>query len=285
MTDAVDIAHLRQWIGREQAAEERIAPFPARALAAALGRADAPGEGDPLPLPWHWLYFLDAPAAAATGADGHPARGGFLPPVPLPRRMWASGEIALVRPLVIGRDARRVSRIADVTAKEGRSGTLVFVTVEHRCEQEGETCLIEHQHLVYRAAPPVADPAPLPTGPEEPAADVARALVPDEVLLFRYSALTYNGHRIHYDRPYATGEEGYPALVVHGPLIATLLLEAARDAIGPRPIRRFTFRAERPAFAGVPLRLAVSPGAEASLTLASLDPTATPGMRAEVTLG
>lgn len=279
MTDTIDLAHLREWIGREQAAEDGIAPFPARALAAAIG---APAPDGALPLPWHWLYFLDAPAATATGPDGHPARGGFLPPVPLPRRMWAASEIDFHRALTIDRAATRVSRIADVTMKEGRSGTLVFVTVEHRCEQDGVTCLTERQSLVYRAAEAAAARIMLPEGGQQPVADVARTLVPDAVLLFRYSALTYNGHRIHYDLPYATAVEGYPGLVVHGPLIATLLLDAARGAIGARTVRRFAFRAERPAFAGVPLRLCVR-DEHAGLLLESVDPTGAVGMRATVT--
>lgn len=283
MTDAIDIGHLREWIGREQTSTERLAPFPARALSQALDIPTAPVAGDALPLPWHWLHFLDAPAAAATGVDGHPARGGFLPPVPLPRRMWAASDISVANALVIDREATKTSRVTDVTLKEGRSGALVFVTVEHRYDQDGETCLTERQSLVYRAPAPTSGNAlGLPGADLVPVDNVARMLTPGPVLLFRYSALTYNVHRIHYDLPYATGEEGYPGLVVHGPLIATLLLVAAREAIGSRRVDRFSFRAERPAFAGVPLRLCVREE-EGGLVLESVDPTGAVGMRAQVT--
>lgn len=285
MTDTIDIEHLRQWIGREQSVTERLSPFPARALAAAIGAAEMPDAGDPLPLPWHWLYFLDAPAAAATGPDGHPARGGFLPPVPLPRRMWAASEIQVDHPLMIDAPATKTSRVADVTSKEGRSGSLVFVTVEHRYAQDGVTCLTERQSLVYRAPAPISAlpvPVPLPGGEEVAVSDVVQRLVPDPVLLFRYSALTYNGHRIHYDLPYAQDEEGYTGLVVHGPLIATLLLQAALQASGARIVRHFAFRAEQPAFAGVPLRLCARPGDD-GLVLESVNPAGAVGMRAQLT--
>jgi 3-methylfumaryl-CoA hydratase len=245
---AIDIDHLRQWVGRSETREQHLDPFPARALAGLLDRAEAPGEGDALPLPWHWLYFLDAPSRAGTGVDGHPKRGGFLPPVPLPRRMWAAGELTSHQPLRLGRAARKTSVVCSVELKRGKAGALVFVTVAHELEQEGQPCISELQHIVYREAPTA--PAPLPSG--EPAsidADWSRALSPDPVMLFRFSALTYNGHRIHYDRDYATGEEFYPALVVHGPLLATLLLDLlAREGHAKVPPEHFSFRAQRPAF-------------------------------------
>lgn len=244
----VDINHLRQWIGRSETREQHLDPFPARALAGLLDRADTPGEGDALPLPWHWLYFLDAPSREGTGVDGHPRRGGFLPPVPLPRRMWASGEITLHEPLRLGRIARKTSTVRSVELKQGKAGALVFVTVAHELEQDGQPCLNELQHIVYREAP--AAPAPLPPGDLAPnEADWSRAVSPDPVTLFRFSALTYNGHRIHYDRDYATREEFYPALVVHGPLLATLLLDLlAREGNVTASPTHFSFRAQRPAF-------------------------------------
>ena len=250
----VDLEHLRQWVGRSETREQHLDPFPAQALAGLLDRSDRPQEGDALPLPWHWLYFLDAPSREGTGVDGHPRRGGFLPPVPLPRRMWAAGELTLHEPLRLGRVARKTSTVRSVDLKQGKAGALVFVTVAHELEQDGQPRLSERQHIVYREAPTA--PAPLPPGEAAPAdADWRRDLVPDPVMLFRFSALTYNGHRIHYDRDYATREEFYPALVVHGPLLATLLLDlAARERPGAVPTH-FGFRAQRPAFDTDALRL------------------------------
>lgn len=244
---SIDIDHLRAWVGRQQEAEQRIDLFPARALAGLLDRAQAPEISDALPLAWHWLYFLDTPTRAAIGADGHPGRGGFLPPVPLPRRMWASGEIDIEAPLLIGDDARKVSTVQSVDLKQGQSGPLVFVTVEHVLSQGGLVCLRELQHIVYREAPAGASPLP-PGAPAKDPATWRRDWMADAATLFRYSALTYNGHRIHYDRDYATQQEHYPALVVHGPLLATLLLDLAQRAAPASNISHFDFRAQRPAF-------------------------------------
>ncbi len=258
---AIDLAHLRTWVGREQVSEQTLDPFPVRALAGLLDRATAPGAGDALPLPWHWLYFLDTPARAQIGHDGHPQRGGFLPPVPLPRRMWAAGRLQPHAPLVIGHAARKVSTVRSVDLKEGKSGPLVFVTVDHALSQDGRLCLQEEQNIVYREAP--LGPAPLPPGEPAPVrADWQRALVPDASLLFRYSALTYNGHRIHYDRDYAVREEFYPALVVHGPLLATLLLDLLQAERGDAVLASFSFRALRPAFDGVPLAVCGQPAGQ-----------------------
>jgi 3-methylfumaryl-CoA hydratase len=250
----IDIDHLRQWVGRRETREQHLDPFPARALAGLLDHPQVPGEGDPLPLPWHWLYFLDAPSRKGTGADGHPLRGGFLPPVPLPRRMWAAGELTVHEPLRLGRTARKTSTVRSVELKQGKAGALVFVTVAHELEQDGRPGLSELQHIVYREAPTA--PAPLPPGETAPTDSAwRRELTPDAVMLFRFSALTYNGHRIHYDRDYATREEFYPALVVHGPLLATLLLDLlAREGQAGAPAH-FSFRAQRPAFDGETLQL------------------------------
>lgn len=276
----IDLEHLRQWVGRSDSREQHLDPFPARALAGLLDHAQAPEEGDALPLPWHWLYFLDAPSREGTGVDGHPRRGGFLPPVPLPRRMWAAGELTLHEPLRLGRMARRTSTVRSVDLKQGKAGALVFVTVAHELEQDGQPRLSELQHIVYREAPTA--PAPLPPGEAAPTdADWRRDLVPDPVMLFRFSALTYNGHRIHYDRDYATREEFYPALVVHGPLLATLLLDlAARERPGALPAH-FGFRAQRPAFDTDPLRLNGRPNAGADgAALWTSDPQGFVGMSA-----
>lgn len=255
---SIDLARLRGWVGQREVREQLVTPFPARALADLLDRDPAPAEGDALPPCWQWLYFLDTPRRAAIGVDGHPARGGFLPPVALPRRMWAAGELTVTAPLRIGVTATRTSTVHSVDLKQGKAGPLVFVVVEHVFAQGGRDCLHERQHIVYRDAP--EGPTPLPPGEPVPAAcPWSASTVPDAATLFRYSALTYNGHRIHYDRDYAVHDEHYPGLVVHGPLIATWLLELlARERPAAR-LRSFEFRALRPAFDGAPLRLCGEP--------------------------
>lgn len=250
----IDIEHLQSWVGRSREVEDTLPVFPARALAAALSRKELTACGDPLPPSWHWLYFLDTPLASGTGADGHPLKGGFLPPVPLPRRMWASGQVQLQGVLTVGIPATRKSTVVSVELKEGKSGSLVFVTLEHLLFQENECRIRELQHLVYRDAATAA--APLPAG-QLPDLEVQweRELNVDPVLLFRFSALTYNGHRIHYDHAYATREEFYPGLVVHGPLLATALLELAIEQAGEAGLTGFEFRAIRPTFAPGVVRL------------------------------
>lgn len=235
------------WTGRERRRRLVIDRSPAERLAAVL---DLPAPADTLPEVWHWASLVDVVPQAGLGEDGHPARGDFLPPVPLPRRMFAGSRMHFHRPVRIGLEAELVERIASVQAKSGRSGELVFVSVERSLHQDGEVALTEVQSLVYRgaettAAAPAAPPTPQP-------ADWRREVRPDPALLFRFSAATFNSHRIHYDLPYATAVEGYPGLVVHGPLIALLLLEAARAAAPDRKITAFAFRAERPLFAPEP---------------------------------
>lgn len=245
---AIDIEHLQQWVGRSDTREQHLDPFPARALAGLLDRSEIPVEGDLLPLAWHWLYFLDSPSREGTGVDGHPKRGGFLPPVPLPRRMWAAGELTLHKSLRLGLSGRKTSTVRAVELKQGKAGALVFVTVAHEIEQNGQPCISELQHIVYREAPVAL--TPLPPGEITPTdANWSRELLPDPVMLFRFSALTYNSHRIHYDRDYAIHQEFYPALVVHGPLLATLLLDllASKEPAAAQP-EYFSFRAQRPAF-------------------------------------
>lgn len=279
---AIDLPHLQSWVGRQDVREQVIDPFPARALAALLNREQLPTQGDALPLPWHWLYFLDTPLRSAIGCDGHPARGSFLPPVPLPRRMWAAGHLKASGDLHIGEAARRTSTVRSVELKEGKTGALVFVTVEHLLEQGGRVCLHEEQHIVYRDAP--TGPAPLPPGEAAQAtADWTATLVPDPALLFRYSALTYNGHRIHYDRDYAVQQEFYPGLVVHGPLIATLLLDLLQREQPAAAITDFRFRALRPAFEGEPMRLC-SLGRGQEVDLWTSGPQDKIGMRMNATL-
>ncbi len=250
----IDLEFLKSWEGKQEVLEDDITLFPARALAAALDHDVLPEKGDNLPTFWEWLYFLPTPRGAMTGADGHPAKGGFLPPVPLPRRMWAAGEAKIRKPLIIGESAKRTSTILSVDLKHGSSGTLVFVNVQHDIHQNGELCITQVQNIVYREQP--TEKAALPPGksPEDDALWSEDRTI-DPVLLFRFSALTYNGHRIHYDRPYAENEELYPALVVHGPLLVTLLLNLKAQQEPNKTIKEFYFRAVRPTFDINPLKL------------------------------
>ncbi|MFP6559040.1 MaoC family dehydratase N-terminal domain-containing protein [Paraburkholderia sp. B3] len=241
-----DSGTIQDWLGRTETVEERVAPFPAAAFAAML---DRPAPQAVLPPLWHWFHFLQAAPRSQQGPDGHPRRGGFLPPVPLPRRMWAGGRLRFLAPVKIGERAVRESTIAAIEDKTGRSGRLVFVTVQHCISMAGELCIEEEQDIVYREAPAPGAPAPKPI-PAPDGEHWRRTIETDPVLLFRYSALTFNGHRIHYDQPYATREEGYPGLVVHGPLIATLLLDLAVTELGGAVPAHFSFRAVRPTFVG-----------------------------------
>lgn len=250
----IDIEHLKTWVGREQRHRTILSPFPAQALAAVLDHERPPQTGEALPPSWHWLYFLETPTSAGTGDDGHPRKGGFLPPVPLPRRMWAAGSVDIAKPLRLGLPAEKHSTIRSVELKGGKTGALVFVGLEHHLHQDGELCIREEQTLVYRSMP--NGPAALPAGESAAMpADWTRTIEPDPVLLFRFSALTYNGHRIHYDRDYATREEFYPGLVVHAPLLVTLLLDLALEKGAGIPLVRFRFRAVRPTFDSGPVRL------------------------------
>lgn len=249
---------LRDWIGKTTTAGDTVTATPARALAATLDRASVFERGDPLPPPWHWLYFLAMESLADTGPDGHPKRGGFLPPVPLPRRMWAGSRMRFFRPLRVGDAIRRESRIADVNAKEGRSGTLVFVTVRHEIASGDQRLLIDEHDIVYRD---------LDKGTSAPATNTARSdhrwireIHPTPVLLFRYSALTFNSHRIHYDYPYVTGVEGYRGLIVHGPLLATLLLDLLVREMPGASVTQFQFRAVGPLFDDAPFAVCGRPG-------------------------
>jgi 3-methylfumaryl-CoA hydratase len=242
--------NLKDWIGRSETVDDIITATPYAALSATLDRdAVRPQPGTPLPALWHWLYFLPLHRQSEIGPDGHAKRGGFLPPVPLPRRMWAGSQFQFHRPLRVGDAIRRVSTIESVDEKSGRTGSLVFVKVRHEVQANGasEVSLTEFHDIVYRDAAKPGDVAPPPKA--APAASAwEKKWIPDEVLLFRYSALTFNGHRIHYDRPYVTAAEGYPGLIVHGPLIATLLLDLLRWKVPDARIARFEFRAVRPTF-------------------------------------
>jgi 3-methylfumaryl-CoA hydratase len=241
---------LKEWIGRSEEASDAVNATPYAALAATLDRdAMRPLAGTPLPPLWHWLYFLPLHRQSDIGPDGHAKRGGFLPPVPLPRRMWAGSQFEFHAPLRVGDEITRVSTIEGVTEKSGRSGRLVFVKVRHDVRRGGEraSALTEFHDIVYREAPR-ADDVASPPRPAPPSSTWERKWVPDDVLLFRYSALTFNGHRIHYDRRYVTQVEGYPGLIVHGPLIATLLLDLLRHQWPDADVTRYEFRAVRPLF-------------------------------------
>lgn len=239
------------WIGRTETLRETLVPWPVQAYSVILDRDDpAPETGTPLPPLAHWGCFLPRERQSELAADGHRKRGAFLPPVPLPRRMWAGGRLDWVpaNPLCVGDAAERVSRIESVTHKQGRSGALVFVGVRHSFHNTHGLALVEEQDLVYRAAARPGDSAPPPVAaPTE--GHWREQVMPDPVLLFRYSAMTFNGHRIHYDRDYAVRQERYPGLVVHGPLIATMLADLARRHV-PDAWRmvHFEFRAVRPVF-------------------------------------
>ncbi|MBD9394091.1 MaoC family dehydratase N-terminal domain-containing protein [Acidovorax sp. ACV01] len=245
---ALDIEHLRTWIGRTDTLPDLASQAPLKALTATLDREDAPaGPNDALPPCWHWLYFLPTPRQSDIGPDGHPRRGGFLPPVPLPRRMWAGSQLQFHAPIRVGQSLVRASRIADVRLKEGRTGPLVFVNVDHEIRADGVLAISERHDIVYRDMPQPGEASPAPVAAPE-GAQWIREIVPDDVLLFRYSALTFNGHRIHYDRRYVTEVEGYPGLIVHGPLIATLLLDLLRRELPDARVTGFSFRAVKPLF-------------------------------------
>lgn len=274
MSAAAD-TDISAWIGREERAADVIAPMRAAELAATLDRDDPfPRGGDPLPPLWHWLYcaFLGLVKTGALGTDGHPARGGFLPPVALPRRMWAASDVTFHAPLRIGDPVARAAVVENIEEKSGRSGRLVFVTVRHDYSAPGGLALTDRQTIVYREAPPPEARGTVPRGTPAPAeAAFARTLTPDIAMLFRYSALIFNAHRIHFDRAFATGEEGYPGLVVHGPLAATLLADLVRRERPGARIARFRFRAVKPLFEGRPMTVAGAEGEGGALRLWAAD--------------
>lgn len=235
--------------GGTQVATDVISLDRAAAFAATLDLDPRPVAGDALPQLWHWLYFWSVARQSELGQDGHPLKGGFLPDLGLPRRMWAGGRIVFENPLPIGEIATRTSRVLSVERKEGRSGQLGFVTVEHLIASGGAVAIREEHDIVYRGAAEPGATAPPPKAAPD-GAQWQRDVTPDEVMLFRYSALTFNGHRIHYDRTYSREIEGYPDLVVHGPLISTLLLDLVPRSLPGATIREYAYRAVRPTFLG-----------------------------------
>ena len=260
--DENEVETLRAWIGREERKSELLTAALVERFEATMGRSLARIDGE-APLGIHWCMTQPAIAAEGLGADGHPARGGFLPPVALPRRMWAGGELSFVRPLRVGEEVVRISRIADVVHKRGRSGELVFVTVEHEIRCDGALAVRERQDLVYRAAHAAAGAPSEPGAPDPRRPDRSETVEATTTLLFRYSALTFNGHRIHYDLDYARDEEGYLGLVVHGPLQATLLLHMAARMMGGTAPARFEYRGVAPLVHGGSFTLNAVEGAGA----------------------
>jgi 3-methylfumaryl-CoA hydratase len=259
------------WVGRSETRKDIATAAPLRGLAALLDHDSVPRTVPPL---GHWLYFLPDARQSAIGEDGHPRRDeqSLLPPVPLPRRMWAGGRVEFLSPIPVGAALTRVTTIDAIRAKRGASGDLLFVTLRHDIVADGIAAIREEQDIVYREpAASAPTPAPAVTVEAEPAvtveaepADAVRSISPDPVLLFRYSALTFNAHRIHYDRDYAQNVEGYAGLVVHGPLIATLLMDHFLRAVPGAKPRRFSFRAEAPLTDGQPFDLYIAHDGDAA---------------------
>jgi 3-methylfumaryl-CoA hydratase len=247
VTMGFNINHLRQWIGRTQESFDVVTAAPLACLNATLDRGDPePQVGDKLPPSGHWLYFLNPARQSELDVNGHPKKGDFLPPVPLERRMWAGGSINFITPLRIGDAITRTSEIQDVSLKEGKTGPLVFVVVCHQVSGPEGLAIVEEHDIVYRGAPLQSTQ---PSAPWQTGEPVWRRIIDaDPVLLFRYSALIFNGHRIHFDREYVTKNEGYPGLIVHGPLIATLLMDLCRREAPNEQLSQFDYRARGPIF-------------------------------------
>jgi 3-methylfumaryl-CoA hydratase len=243
-----------EWIGRTETVRQVAERWPILGLCAVLDKREAPSPGEPIPLAAHWTYFGPMIPQSQIGSDGHPQRKGFLPPVVQPRRMWAASDITFSGEIRIGDLVTKTARIADISEKEGKTGSLIFVNVDNRYHVEDREVLSETQTLVYRDHPSPGEASP-PVKAAPTDAAWSHRIDPDPTLLFRYSAVTFNAHRIHYDEPYATGEEGYPGIVVHGQLTATLLLDQFRMRFPDRPVRSFNFRAVKPLFSGQPFFL------------------------------
>jgi 3-methylfumaryl-CoA hydratase len=251
MTDKPDLDHLRQWIDRTTEASDVVTAQLVKGLRATLFmEIGEPKPGDPAPWTVHWCLAQPVFPMSALSQDGHPTRGGFLPPVPLPRRMWAGGELEFFESLRVGDQMTRTSRISDVAMKTGSTGVLCFVSVEHLITTPRGTAIRERQDIVYRDMAPAQSSAPAKPAAPPPSAQHRESHMADPVLLFRYSALTFNGHRIHYDRDYVTKVEGYPGLVFHGPLQAAFIVEFAAKLHGGKPPKKFSYRGLQPLFEG-----------------------------------
>jgi 3-methylfumaryl-CoA hydratase len=255
MTETVaekpDLDHLRQWIGRTTEASDIVTAQLVKGLRATLFQEiGEPKPGDPAPWTVHWCLAAPVFPMSQLSQDGHPTRGGFLPPVPLPRRMWAGGELEFFDALRVGDEATRTSRIADVTMKTGSTGVLCFVSVDHLVTTPRGTALRERQDIVYRDISTAPSAAPAKPAAAPSVAKHRESHMADPVLLFRYSALTFNGHRIHYDRDYVTRVEGYPGLIFHGPLQAAFIVELAARLHGGTAPKKFVYRGLQPLFEG-----------------------------------
>ena len=267
------------WVGRVEEAQDIVTARQARQLAATLDVSGPFADGDPLPALWHWMGWTPETPMAELGPDGHPAKGGFLPPVPLERRMWAGGRLEFLAPLRIGETLHRRSEILNVAEKTGSTGSMVFVTVRHEVTGQEGLAIREEQDIVYIAMPDrFTLPPPVPAPPAAWRQDVAM----DTVRLFRFSALTFNAHRIHFDLPYATAVEKYPGLVVHGPMQAMLLMQAARDRSGGNVPRGYRFRGVRPLFHFDALSLQGEGLAEGAEALATVNGEGLVCMRADI---
>lgn len=278
MSEQVDIDHLRRWIGTEEAADDMLTPGLASRFSATLGLpAQEYRTGVAAPRLIHFCLAQPIVPTSTLAEDGHPARGGFLPPVPLPNRMWAGSDIIFAGDLIVGEEVRRVSRISDVAVKPGRTGTLCFVTVDHRITGASGGSINDRQTIVYREA----TSAPARPAETAPAGSTVQSIDPQPTLLFRYSALTFNAHRIHYDHPYATEVEGYPGLVVHGPLQATLLLHLAASEQGGRAPDGFTFKSVSPLYSNEALCLHAGPRTGDRMDLWSARPDGPFAMQAQ----
>lgn len=245
------------WIGTSQTLYDTISHS---VLARFRATMEVASPAEYVPQGFHWCLCLPDIATSELSIDGHPPKGGFLPPVTLPRRMWAASDIEFRAPLAPLARVERVSKVVGIVEKSGAAGPLIFVDVEHITHANAVACIFERQTIVYRQAARAPSLLPACDAPDLSAWPWRRSITPDAKLLFRYSALTFNSHRIHYDLPYAQNEECYPGLVVHGPLMATLLLDLCAGALGPDGLARFSFRALAPAFAGQPLYLVGRPG-------------------------
>ncbi len=283
--DKQELELIQSWRGRQQRISDQLTADRAEALGMTLDtKPDRFSSGDPLPPLWHWIYFWQPVPSAETGPDGHPKKGGFLPPVSLPNRMWAGGSLDFFQPLKIGDRIEKLSTIQDVEFKEGRTGPLIFVTVRHDYTKDDKVLVTETQNIVYRDAaksPRRSNPEP----PEDWKIDDGwlQKIVPTTLLLFRYSALTFNGHRIHYDRDYVVNVEQYPGLVFHGPLTATLLAEHVRKNVPDKTLESFSYRAIRPLFDTGPFDIEGRKTAD-GYCLRALDPKGFVATSAEATV-
>ena len=251
MTEKPDLDHLRGWIGKTTEASDIVTAHLVMGLRATLFQEiGEPKKGDAAPWTTHWCLAQPVFPMSELSQDGHPTRGGFLPPVPLPRRMWAGGELQFFDTMRVGDEVKRHSRISDVTMKTGSTGVLCFVAVEHEITTPRGMAIRERHDIVYRDMSSTAPAAPAKTPPPPPAAKHRESHMADPVLLFRYSALTFNGHRIHYDRDYVTRVEGYPGLVFHGPLQASFIVELAAKLHGGTPPKKLSYRGVQPLFEG-----------------------------------